>query len=77
MKSLARLRVDMYIDKVNELSDTRKLKLKRMERGEYWLCSYSGKNFLSVLFVSKSFVSIENVVTALYIWELDAGAHHK
>lgn len=70
MKSLARLRVDMWIDRINKLQqDDRKVILKQAMSGEYGLYAYVGNDLSSVLMVRKSLNSIEAFVSRLYFWE--------
>lgn len=69
-KSLARLRVDMWIDRINKLQqDNRKVILKQAAAGEYVLYAYVGNDLSSVLMIRKSLNSIETFVSRLYFWE--------
>lgn len=69
MKSLAQLRAEMWIDRINELLGPRKLSLKKNEEGEYCLLAETECS-IGVVYRHKSLNRIEDFVSGLYSWEL-------
>lgn len=69
MKSLAQLRTEMWIDCINEMLDARKLRLKKREDGEYWVCVET-ESTSGVIFAHRNINKIENYVYNIYVWEL-------
>lgn len=69
MKTLTQLRLEMWIDRMNERKDERKLSVKRNEEGEYCLLAET-EHSIGVVFRHKTLKRIEEFVSGLYSWEL-------
>ena len=69
MKSLAQLRVETIIDRINVLQNKRKLKLTKNSSDEYCVTAET-KYTLGVMFAHRNMIEVEKFVNHIYTWVL-------
>ena len=69
MKSLAQLRVETIIDRINDLQNKRKLKLTKNSSDEYCVTAET-KYTCGVMFAHRNMYEVEKFINHIYTWVL-------